>query len=132
MKERSFRRLSLAGVCVITLTAAFALVGSGCCLKVCASKCCRVSKCGPNCTKPCCAKAKCPADCTKPCCAKKVDKAASGDPVNKNCPVSGRPVAAGVTTVADGKTVGFCCGGCVSKWEKLTSGEREEKLKDAM
>lgn len=37
---------------------------------------------------------------------------------NKECPVSGKPVKAGVTTKHEGKDVGFCCNNCKGKFEK--------------
>ena len=44
--------------------------------------------------------------------------ASAADPVNKECPVAGKPVKTGVTTTHDGKTVGFCCNNCKGKFEK--------------
>ena len=44
--------------------------------------------------------------------------ASAADPVNKECPVSGKPVKAGVTAKHDGKTVGLCCNNCKGKFEK--------------
>ena len=38
--------------------------------------------------------------------------------VNKTCPVGGDDVDPAVTTVYDGKTIGFCCEGCVKKFKK--------------
>lgn len=37
---------------------------------------------------------------------------------NANCPISGDPVNPQVTAVYQGKTYGFCCKGCVSKFKK--------------
>ena len=37
---------------------------------------------------------------------------------NANCPISGDPVNPEVTAVYQGKTYGFCCKGCVSKFKK--------------
>jgi YHS domain-containing protein len=42
----------------------------------------------------------------------------AADPVNKECPVAGKPIKAGVTAQHDGKTVGFCCNNCKGKFEK--------------
>ncbi len=44
--------------------------------------------------------------------------ASAADPVNKDCPVSGKPVKAGITSSHDGKTVGFCCNNCKGKFDK--------------
>jgi hypothetical protein len=38
------------------------------------------------------------------------------------------PADPGVTTVSDSKTVAFCCGGCIAKWNKLTGDEKSMKL----
>lgn len=44
--------------------------------------------------------------------------ASAADPVNKECPVAGKPIKAGVTTKHEGKEVGFCCNNCKGKFEK--------------
>jgi len=44
--------------------------------------------------------------------------AGAQDADNTNCPVSGRAVSSSAPTSAhDGHTIGFCCGGCVAKFE---------------
>ncbi len=58
------------------------------------------------------------------CCA----KTTAGTPVNTKCPISGMPADPGVTTVSGNKTVAFCCGGCIGKWNKLPSDEKSKKL----
>ena len=40
-----------------------------------------------------------------------------GAPVNATCPITGKPVQAGVTFVHQGKTIGFCCGDCLAKFK---------------
>ena len=37
-----------------------------------------------------------------------------GKPVNDECPVKGTEIKAGITSVFNGKTVGFCCNNCKS------------------
>ena len=50
---------------------------------------------------------------------KKDDKQAkAGEPVNKKCPISGKPIDKGQTFVFKGQTVAFCCGNCKAKFEK--------------
>lgn len=48
--------------------------------------------------------------------------------VNETCPFTGGDVDATQTADHNGKTVGFCCGGCVGKWNKLSDEEKSEKL----
>lgn len=42
---------------------------------------------------------------------------ASAAPVNKDCPVSGKPVDASKTSTHEGKEVAFCCGKCKAKFD---------------
>ena len=50
--------------------------------------------------------------------------------VNKKCPMTGEELAPNpVTADYQGKKVGFCCAGCVTKWSKLTPSEMDAKLK---
>jgi hypothetical protein len=43
--------------------------------------------------------------------------------------MSGRPVDPnGPTVEYHGKTVGFCCGGCVSPWDKMSDAEKNAFL----
>jgi len=47
------------------------------------------------------------------------NRAAEGaGPVNKLCPVSGKPVNASKTVVYEGKTIAFCCDDCKAQFEK--------------
>ena len=104
-------------------------------------------KCGANCAKACCKKsqgkttqtqggfAKCSGSgfkgksgCTGK--AKTVSGATTAS-LNKTCPISGRTVSTGVTASYGDKTVGFCCGGCISKWNALTDADKTSKLTGA-
>ncbi|MFK7788156.1 MAG: c-type cytochrome domain-containing protein, partial [Phycisphaeraceae bacterium] len=38
-------------------------------------------------------------------------------PVNANCPVGGVPIKPGFVSTFEGKTIGFCCGGCKGKFD---------------
>ncbi len=55
---------------------------------------------------------------------------AKGTPINKKCPVEGEDIDASVTTVHDGKTIGFCCKSCIAKFNK-DPGTYLKKLADA-
>ena len=49
--------------------------------------------------------------------------------VNDVCPISGRAVDPIAPTVEyQGKDVGFCCGGCVSPWDKMSDTEKDAFL----
>ncbi len=48
-------------------------------------------------------------------------------PVNDLCPIMNKPVKTTITTVYKGETIGFCCKGCIKKWNA-----KEETVKDAM
>ena len=53
----------------------------------------------------------------------------SGMLVNKKCPMTGEDLAPNpVTADYQGKKVGFCCAGCVTKWSKLSAAEMAAKL----
>jgi YHS domain-containing protein len=43
---------------------------------------------------------------------------ADGEPVNTVCPVEGGDVDKSVTTVYDGKVIGFCCDHCIPEFKK--------------
>ena len=49
-------------------------------------------------------------------------------PVNTVCPIMGGKVNPSLTRQFSGKTVGFCCGGCLPKWDKLSDDEKQAKL----
>lgn len=56
---------------------------------------------------------------------------------NKRCPMMGNPVdpqavPASLYRQHGGKGVGFCCGGCVPAWEKLSDEEKTAKLQSSM
>ncbi len=109
------------------------------------------NKCGANCAKACCKKAdatkkqtqagfnKCGAKCDGSGCkgksgcsgkAKTIAGATTAS-INKTCPISGRPVSAGSTVSYGDKTVGFCCGSCLSKWNAMTDADKTSKLAGA-
>jgi len=53
--------------------------------------------------------------------------------VNTKCPIMGGKidpanVPAKLTRMFKGQKVGFCCGGCPAKWDKLTDEQKEAKL----
>ncbi len=58
---------------------------------------------------------------------------ASGQAVNVRCPIMGGRVdparlTAALTRDFDGRTVGFCCGGCPDQWDRLTAAEKTSRL----
>lgn len=103
------------------------------------------AKCGVNCTKACgkqadakttqaqAGYAKCGVNFAKARCQGKANTVAGATTaaVNKTCPISGRSVSAGTTVSYGEKTVGFCCGGCISKWNALTDADKTSKLTGA-
>ncbi len=52
--------------------------------------------------------------------------------VNTKCPIMGSDVDPAVTTEYNGQTVGFCCAGCIGKFNKLSDAEKAEKLAASM
>lgn len=60
----------------------------------------------------------------------------SGDSLavaNARCPIMGRTldpakVPARLTREYQGKTVGFCCGGCPGAWDRLSDEQKQAKL----
>ena len=53
--------------------------------------------------------------------------------VNQYCVmVNADPVNPEVVTQWKGQTVGFCCNGCVPKWEKLTEAQKDAALAKAV
>ena len=57
--------------------------------------------------------------------------AASANPVNTKCPVSGKDVESGFTAVLDAKTVGFCCGNCLGKFNNDPKAFADKIVADA-
>ncbi len=53
---------------------------------------------------------------------------AGAEPVNKNCPVSGKPIIPNCKTTYEGKEVGFCSGKCCKEF-KADPQKYAEKLK---
>lgn len=53
---------------------------------------------------------------------------ASAEPANKECPVSGKPAKASVTTTHNGKEVALCCNNCKAKFE-ADPAKFEKKIK---
>ena len=52
--------------------------------------------------------------------------------VNTHCPVMGSEVTAdGGSVDFGGKTVGFCCPGCIDDWNKLSDDDKTAKLASA-
>ena len=53
--------------------------------------------------------------------------------VNIACPIMNnkidpKNVPANLTREWEGQKIGFCCGGCPEKWDKLSDKDKEEKL----
>ncbi|MCH2143155.1 MAG: hypothetical protein MK077_09185 [Phycisphaerales bacterium] len=48
--------------------------------------------------------------------------------INDTCPFSGQPVGPGApeATLADGRAVGFCCGGCAQRWTQWDSEQQQQ------
>ncbi len=53
---------------------------------------------------------------------------ASPSVMNSKCPFSGHGVAAGATADYKGKTVGFCCKDCATKWAGMSDADRDAAL----
>ncbi len=71
------------------------------------------------------------ADCADPAACEGMDAAAGASigASNEACPFTGNPVGADVQTVSfQGKEIGFCCGGCVGKFAKMTDTEKTTLL----
>lgn len=131
--------MKLSTVLVVAAVAALVLGGAGC--KDC--------KCSMKAEKSCSARESCPHGdgCKMACkgqacqsrtacgnsdgCGKcKAGHAASADkPVNAKCPMMGLAVSKSIETRKfEGKTVGFCCAGCPTAWDKLSDAEKRQKL----
>jgi hypothetical protein len=80
----------------------------------------------------------CPAAWDKLTDAEKDAKLTEAMPItNARCPIMGTAinpakVTAKLTRVHNGRTVGFCCGGCPAAWDKLTDAEKDAKLTGAV
>lgn len=90
---------------------------------------------GAECTdKAACTDKACP-DCKdgKMCDACKAKAQGGGAaPVNSKCPVSGEALPAGAKTVSfNGQAVGFCCPGCVGKFEAMGADAKSAALAKA-
>ena len=49
-------------------------------------------------------------------------------PINANCPIRGGAVNASYTVAYEGKTIGFCCGGCKKAFEAKDDAGKKEIL----
>ena len=66
---------------------------------------------------------------TSGCADSGTDSPAIATVVNTICPIMGHEVTDdGGRAEFDGKTVGFCCPGCIDKWEALSDEEKTAKL----
>ncbi|MHC4983810.1 MAG: hypothetical protein ACYTF6_11685, partial [Planctomycetota bacterium] len=57
--------------------------------------------------------------------------------VNARCPIMGtalnqEAVPPELTRIHKGQKVGFCCGGCLPAWERLSEAEKDSKLSEAI
>ncbi len=96
------------------------------------SSCCSGSKTAATIAKAGCCASTAAAAKTGSCCAGSKDATTATVAFNANCPIMGSPVKAGGGSAEwSGKTVGFCCPGCVKKWDALSSDEKSQKLTDA-
>lgn len=65
--------------------------------------------------------------------AKTAQTASMGAISNKRCPmVPADPINPKVTTSFKGKTVGFCCPGCIEDWDRLTEDQKQARLNKSM
>lgn len=87
--------------------------------------CCSESGAKPSCCASSTAKT------SSSCCSGSKTAAATTVAFNTKCPIMGSPVKAGGGSAEwNGKTVGFCCPGCVKKWDALSGDEKAQKLTD--
>lgn len=49
-------------------------------------------------------------------------------PINARCPITNDPVKKKFQRTWRGKTIGFCCSGCLDDWDALPESGRDEKL----
>lgn len=49
---------------------------------------------------------------------------------NANCPIMGNPIDTEIDAAPwkEGKKVGFCCPGCIDKWNELSEADKVAKL----
>ncbi|MCP3903000.1 MAG: hypothetical protein GY715_05125 [Planctomycetes bacterium] len=51
--------------------------------------------------------------------------AAAMGAINDKCPISGKPVSDSAPTVSYGsQEIGFCCAGCVGRWNDMSDHDR--------
>ncbi len=48
--------------------------------------------------------------------------------INSKCPISGEAIDGKTTASFQGKTVGFCCGNCASKWNAMSDADKQAKF----
>lgn len=123
LRTASLRAIVLAGV--VAFVASTTGCSQNCCQKCGGTQ--AAAKCGGKCGGKCadCKAAKCDGKCGGKC---PKCKAAKTSALNTKCPISGEPVDPAVTTVTGGKTVAFCCGGCIGKWKKMSAEEQSRVL----
>ena len=51
-----------------------------------------------------------------------------GTPINTICPIGGHGADKLIPVAYKGKTIGFCCGGCVEEFDSMTTAQRDEVL----
>ncbi len=124
LSSAAWRTFAIAGIMMFIATA------SGCSQNCCAPRCDgqKAGKCASKCDGKSAAKCggKCDGKCDK---SKSAGKSAA---VNTKCPMTGGPANPKVTVVSGGKTVAFCCGGCIGRWNALSADEQAKKLAAAM
>ncbi len=109
-----------------------------CCSEGSASCCGKEGDDAKTCCKECSEAKACCKDGEKgaACCKDGEKKSAEGAAVtfvNENCPIMGQPVKAGGGSVEwNGKMVGFCCPGCIKKWDALSNDAKATKLTEAI
>jgi YHS domain-containing protein len=59
--------------------------------------------------------------------------ATNGKAMNATCPVSGKAIDGdSPVTTFDGKTIGFCCNNCVSKFNGMPNADKQAKITGSM
>lgn len=65
-------------------------------------------------------------------CSQSDTSVSDSTPVNSSCPIMGHEVKAeGGSTNWNGQMIGFCCDGCLPKWNKLSDDDKATKLAEA-